>query len=153
MYKKILVPLDGSNFAESALGHAREIARASSVEKLILLRVIEPLIVDIKDFIAAERVREAEEKREARAREYLKKTAAELKKDNIPVETKLVVDGEPAEKILEVAEDEKVDLIIMSTHGRSGFQQWVFGSVAHRVLVHSSIPILMVVPGGKRRNE
>jgi nucleotide-binding universal stress UspA family protein len=152
MYRKILVPLDGSKFAESALEHAREIARASSVEKLILLRILEPLIVDVKDFIGAECVREAEEKRETNARKYLKDTAAKLKKDNISVETKLVVDGEPAEKILEIATEEKVDLITMSTHGRSGFQQWVFGSVAHRVLVHSSIPILMVVPGGERKN-
>jgi nucleotide-binding universal stress UspA family protein len=152
MYNKILVPLDGSKFAESALEHAREIARGSSVDKVILLRVIEPLIVDVKDFIAAERVREAEEKRETEAKKYLDKVAAELKKDNIPVETKLIVDGQPAEKILEVASDEKVDLIAMSTHGRSGFQQWVFGSVAQRVLVHSSIPILMVVPGGERKN-
>jgi nucleotide-binding universal stress UspA family protein len=150
MYKKILIPLDGSQFAESALDHARAIAKVSSVEKVILLRVIEPLIVDVKDFIGAERAREAELKREADAKKYLHKVAAELKKENIPVETKLVVDGEPAEKILEVAKDEKVDLITMSTHGRSGFQQWVFGSVAHRVLVHCSIPILMVVPGGGR---
>ncbi len=153
MYKKLLVPLDGSTFSESALEHARTIAKGRTVEKVILLRVLEPLIMDVKDFIGAERVREAEEKREIDARQYLEKVAAELRKDDIPVETKLVVDGQPAEKILEVAKDEKVDLITMSTHGKSGFQQWVFGSVAHRVLVHSSIPILMVVPGGGRNNE
>jgi nucleotide-binding universal stress UspA family protein len=152
MYEKLLVPLDGSNFSESALEHAKAIAKGCSVKKVILLRVLEPLIMDVKDFIAAERVREAEEKREKAAKKYLEKVAAELRKDGIPVETKLVVDGQPAEKILEVAKDEKVDLITMSTHGRAGFQQWVFGSVAHRVLVHSSIPILMVVPGGGRTN-
>jgi len=152
MYEKLIVPLDGSDFSESALVHAKAIAKGCSVKKVILLRVVEPLIKDVKDFITAERVHEAEQKREESAKKYLDKVAAELRKDGIYVETKLVVDGQPAEKILEVAKDEKVDLITMSTHGRSGFQQWVFGSVAHRVLVHSSIPILMVVPGGGRTN-
>ncbi|TFH42686.1 MAG: universal stress protein, partial [Chrysiogenales bacterium] len=83
---------------------------------------------------------------------YLDKTADGLRKDGISVETRIVVDGEPASKILETAKEENADLIIMSTHGRSGFTRWIFGSVANRVLIHSSIPVLMVVPK-KRGNE
>lgn len=95
-------------------------------------------------------MRKAERKREADAQEYLNTTAESLKKDGLPVETELIVNGEPADKILAYAWEKKVDLIVMSTHGRTGFQKWVFGSVANNVLVNSSIPVLMVVPAGRR---
>jgi nucleotide-binding universal stress UspA family protein len=144
MYKKLLVPLDGSKFAESVLDHIRAVSCGLKLEKILLVRVLEPLIRDVKDYIGVDRAREAEDKIEADAKNYLDKTAADLKKEGIRVEVKLVVDGEPAAKILELAKEEKVDLIVMSTHGRTAFFHWVFGSVAHKVLVHSSIPILLV---------
>jgi nucleotide-binding universal stress UspA family protein len=144
MYKKILVPLDGSKFAERALDHVRAVAQGRPVDKVILIRVLEPLIIDVKDYIGVDRAREAEEKLEADAKRYIEKTAAALKKEGIPVEAMMVVDGEPAVKILEAAKEEKVDLIIMSTHGRSAFFHWVFGSVAHKVLANSSVPILLI---------
>jgi len=151
MYKKILVPLDGSELAETALEHVVAIAKGRPIDKVILIRVLESLIIDVKDYIGAERVREAEEKIEGNAKKYLDKTASKLKKDGIPVETRIVVNGQPAARILEVAKEEDVDLIIMSTHGRSGVPRWLFGSVAHRVLVHSSIPILLVVSKGSEK--
>ncbi|MFW6139240.1 MAG: universal stress protein [Spirochaetota bacterium] len=149
MYKTILVPLDGSKFSESALGHASAVAQGCQAEKVVLFRAVEPIIVDVKDYIGADKARETEQKREADAQNYLDSIAVDLKKQGIPVETELVVDGEPAEKIVEYIKNKKVDLVIMSTHGRTGFKQWVFGSVAHKVLVHSSVPILMVVPKGR----
>ena len=103
MYKKILVPLDGSKFAESALEHVRTIAQGSAVEKVVLIRVLEPLVIDVKDYLGADRAREAEEKLEADAKRYIEKTAAALRKDGMHVESKIVVDGEPAAKILEAA--------------------------------------------------
>ncbi len=153
MYKKIVVPLDGSAFAESALPHAKTLAQGCAVEKLILLRVVSPIIKDVKDIMDAESVHAAEQKREADAKKYLEKAAADLIKAGVPVETELVIDGEPADMILEYAAEKKVDLIIMSTHGRTGIKKWVFGSVANKVLVNSSIPVLMVVPGGSRSTE
>lgn len=150
MYKKILVPLDGSKFAESALAHVRAVAQGRPIDKIVLLRVVEPIIVDVKDYLGAERTREAEDKLEANAKEYLDNIASDLRKDGIPVETRIVVNGEPAAKILEITREETIDLIIMSTHGRSGFPRWLHGSVANRVLVHSSVPVLMVVPKGSK---
>jgi nucleotide-binding universal stress UspA family protein len=151
MYKKIVVPLDGSKFAESALEHVKTIALGCPVNKVILLRILVPVIVDARDYIAAESIHEAEEQLEADAKEYLEKTAAGLRKKGLSVEIRMEIGTEPAEKILEVAKEEKADLIIMSTHGRSGFQQWIFGSVAHRLLVHSSVPILMAVPADRKK--
>jgi nucleotide-binding universal stress UspA family protein len=69
------------------------------------------------------------------------------------VQTKLVINGEPAMKILEVAREENVDLIVMSTHGTTGFAPWLFGSVTQRVLAHSAVPVLMVVPRGTRTHK
>jgi nucleotide-binding universal stress UspA family protein len=153
MYKRVLVPLDGSQFAESALEHAGAVAQVAGLEKLILLRVVMPLLVQGKSFLEAEHAREAEDKQEATAQDYLKKTAARLKKQGLPVETELLVGGDPATKILETAREQDVDLIIMSTHGTSGVAPWLFGSVTHRVLSHSAVPVLMVVPPGSRTHK
>ncbi len=151
MYKKILVPLDGSKLAENALGHLRAIARGRSIDTVLLIRVVKPIIVDVKDYIGAESARKTEDKLEADAREYLNKMAADLRKEGIPVETEIAVHGEPATKILETAKEKNVDLIIMSTHGKSALLHWVFGSVAHKVLVNSSIPLLLVMPEGRKK--
>lgn len=151
MYDTILIPLDGSTFAESALEHVRAIGKGCRAKKVILFRVVEPIVVDVKDYVTAEHARAAEEKREADARQYLEKIAADLKKEGLSVETRQKINGEPAEGILETAREEKVDLIIMSTHGRTGFQKWIFGSVAHRVLIYSPVPVLMVAPRGMER--
>ncbi len=153
MYERILVPLDGSQFAEAALKDVRTVVEGRKVDKVFLVRVVEPLIIDVKDYLGAERMREAEDRLEASAKSYLEGVAAGLRKEGIPVETRLVVDGEPAEKILDTAGEEKVELIVMSTHGRTGFKRWVFGSVANRVLVHSSVPVLMVVPEGRESHQ
>jgi len=150
MYKRVLIPLDGSRFAESSLEHLQAVTLASKLESVVLVRVVMPLLVHAKDFLEAEHAREAEDKQEAAAREYLQKTAARLKKLGLPVETELIIDGEPAMKVLEAAREHKADLIIMSTHGTTGFAPWLFGSVTHRVLSHSEVPVLMVVPQGAR---
>jgi nucleotide-binding universal stress UspA family protein len=144
MYGKILVPLDGSKFAENALDHLRSIAHERRVEKVLLVRVVEPLIRDARDFIGVDIAREAEDKLEAEAESYLEKTAAGLRKEGMEAEARMVVNGEPAAKILEIARGENVDLIIMCTHGKSAFFHWVFGSVAHKVLASSPVPILVV---------
>jgi nucleotide-binding universal stress UspA family protein len=62
-----------------------------------------------------------------------------------------VLFGRPAEKIIKYAAKEKVDLIAMSTHGRSGFSRWVFGSVAEKVLRAAALPILLIRPPGADR--
>jgi len=153
MYKKILVPLDGSKLSENALDHLKEIVDIQKVEKVIIMMVKEPILADIKSYIDAERIQETEIKREEQAKKYLKKIADNLKKEGIPVETKLEVDGDPAEKILEVIREEDVDLVIMSTHGRTGFKRWIHGSVANRIIVRSPIPVLIVVPEEKKKHQ
>ncbi len=153
MYKRVLVPLDGSAFAESALEHVSAVAQVGKLESVIVVRVVLPLLVHARDFIEVEHARGAEEKHEAAATAYLDKIASRLRKQGLPVHPELIIDGEPAMKILEAAKEHKADLIIMSSHGTSGFAPWLFGSVTHRVLSHSAVPVLMVVPQGARAHS
>lgn len=93
--------------------------------------------------------REVEERGRSWAEDYLTKMANRLKKEGVATHT-VVVTGWPADKILDYTDQNQVDLIIMSTHGRSGATRWVFGSVADRVLRHARVPVLMVSPAGCR---
>ncbi len=77
------------------------------------------------------------------AQAYLDKIAAELSALGASVQVRIAT-GNPAEAIIRMAEETKVDLIAMSTHGRSGLSRWAFGSVAEKVAQGASIPILLV---------
>jgi len=149
MYKKILAPLDGSELAECALEHVRTVTKGRRAPKVILLQVI-PFPAHPAHTLSDELIRSESEKAEANARDYLAKVADSLRADGIAVDT-AIVRGGPAEEILDYAKENKVDLIVMSTHGRSGVSRWVFGSVAERVLRHSATPVLIVPSFGSRR--
>ena len=147
IYKKVLVPLDGSEFSECTLGHVNEIAKGFKVQDVVLLWVMEPL-----HQVAAmgeDWRRDAEAKAQIEAKNYLTKIADDLKKDGLAVET-VVSSGQPAEVILDYVKQNQVDLIIMSTHGRSGVSRWFLGSVTDRVVSHSAAPVLVVSPSGCR---
>jgi len=149
MYKKVLVPLDGSEFSECVLDHVRVIATGCSIPEVVLLRVLEPIQRQAYSMVPQDLVREVEEKAKNEMKDYLSKLAGELKKDGVNVET-IVLSGRPEDEILDYADKNKVDLIIMSTHGRSGISRWVFGSIADRVVRHSMVPMLIVPPHGCR---
>jgi len=150
MYKKILAPLDGSKFSECSLDHIRAVATGCSVPEVVLLMVVELPRQPLER--GEEWPRFVEEKARSWAEDYLAKLASSLKKEGIVAET-AVITGWPADKILDYADQNQVDLIIMSTHGRSGVTRWVFGSVADRVLRHSKAPVLMVPPPGCRTGK
>jgi nucleotide-binding universal stress UspA family protein len=144
MYKKILVPLDGSELAECVLPHVKAIAAGDGTGQVILLRVVEPLPAGTPPAIDFEIVRKAGVKA---AEEYLARTKTELIKEGLNVEAQVLI-GRPAETIIEFAQRNKVDLITLATHGRSGITRWVLGSVADRLVRSSSIPVLLIRPKG-----
>jgi nucleotide-binding universal stress UspA family protein len=145
MYQKILVPLDGSELAECVLPHVKAIASGCDVKQLILLRVVEPLHGgEIPSDISSEVLQEADINA---AKEYLAKIKAQLSKEGFDVEAE-VLTGRSAEIISDFAQRNEVDLIALSTHGRSGISRWVFGSVADRVVRSSSVPVLLIRPRG-----
>lgn len=153
MYQKVLVPLDGSEFAECALDHARTIAGGCQVKTVVLLQVIEPLtIFPNVDKVVADKYRETEEKFRISVWDYLGRTAESLGQGNLAVETAVVdIDhGDIAQEILNYVAENQIDLVVMSSHGRSGISRWSAGSVAERVMRYATVPVLTVVPRGCR---
>ena len=149
MYKKILAPLDGSEFSECSLEHVKAIATGCHVPEIVLLMVVEPPHGPGVEWLTDAERRDSETKVQAEAGEALSKLAEQLKKEGIAAET-AVVRGNPAEEILDYTNKNQVDLIIMSTHGRAGVSRWAMGSVTDRVLRHSTIPVLVASPPGCR---
>lgn len=158
MYKRILVPLDGSKLAETVLPHTELMAKAGDAE-VILATVTELIMahsrtVQIADPTAAIPALEpvvkmpaAVGKMQRQGQRYLDRIARGLKKEGINVRTEVLL-GHPAEEISSFAQREDVDLITMASHGRSGPMRWALGSVSDKVIRASHVPVLMVrVPG------
>ena len=141
MYKKILVPLDGSELARKALDHAEKLAKTFDAE-IILFQVVPfmpiygspelvtPLIVD--------------EKQKETAQKYLTHLIEEMKTRGHKVTSMVRTGQQVAVEIIDFAKESGVDLIVMCTHGRSGITRWVLGSVAHKVLTRAETPILLI---------
>lgn len=143
MYKKILVPLDGSALSEAALPHAEEIAKKEGAE-IIILRIpnhIEPKFPTQAYIESVQAQKEADEQAEM----YIQEKVAVLTRDAIKVEG-ITREGPVMETILAVAEETQADLITMSTHGWKGLQRLLKGSVAEKIVQNSPIPVMVIHP-------
>lgn len=142
-YKKILVSLDGSALAEAALPHAQALARDEEAE-IILLRVsVDPAAeFSFSDPSIANNIIE---EMEAETLAYMQSARGKLQRAGFRTSF-LIRQGPVAETILEVASEIPADVIVMSTHGRSGMKRWLLGSVADRVVTHSTIPVMTIHP-------
>jgi nucleotide-binding universal stress UspA family protein len=151
MYSKILVPLDSSELAECSLEHVKRNTSTNGASEVILLRVVEP--TNSNDAAAWAQagymLADVERKNKDIAKKYLSQVEERLRSEGISARAE-VIEGRAAESIIDYAEQNKVDLIIMSTHGRSGISRFAFGSVADKVARHSPIPVLIVSPAGCR---
>jgi nucleotide-binding universal stress UspA family protein len=143
MYKRILVPLDGSSRAEEALPVAARIARASG-GSLYLLEVVSPVLDYGGGFALAPMMTGGViESEVAFARDYLKQVAASEALAGIQITTEVAF-GLPAQYILATATSGEVDLIVLCSHGRTGFTRWALGSVAHTLAHESIVPTLVL---------
>lgn len=145
--ENILVPLDGSKASLKALEHARMLALALKA-RLFLLRVggvIAPEALGLPELSLAltSELALQQAKAEAGLTAYLEGLAIPLRDQGLEVETE-VRSGDAATQIVDLAESEHVDLVVMSSHGRTGLMRWIYGSVAERVL-HNARCSLMVV--------
>lgn len=136
MFKKILVPLDGSETAEAILPFAQEVAKTCDAE-LILVTAVQQ--VGVWDAALTLQVMEKEEET---AIQYLTDIVARLGGKT----RSLVVPGDAAEAILSTADKENADLLAISTHGRSGIRRFLFGSVATKLLEAAEVPVLFLRP-------
>jgi nucleotide-binding universal stress UspA family protein len=153
MFTKILVPLDGSELSEKALGMAQQLA-SSSATSLHLLQVIslrpeldarrgssgESITVLEMEQAAARRLIDVQT---ARGKAYLDGLAVQLQHAGIPVTT-VIREGAADQHIVEYAKEQAIDLIVMSTHGRSGFKRFFVGSVTDRVIRAGETPVLVL---------
>jgi nucleotide-binding universal stress UspA family protein len=145
MYRRILVPLDGSALSEAVLPHAENLARALNAE-IVLLHVdaspapaFDPHESPLAPKPEEVKIMQADEKH------YLKVLCARLEEKGLRI-TYLLRDGIVAETIMEAADAEQADLIAMTTHGRTGMLRLLLGSVAEQVVHQSRIPVMLIRP-------
>jgi nucleotide-binding universal stress UspA family protein len=148
MFKHVLIPLDGSEVAEKALEYARHITDSDGgrITLLTALDVPEyPPAMYYPAGVATYEINQQTMNEQVipQAREYLMRIAESLTEAGYTTQIEAII-GEPALTIVEHAEKHDVDVIVMSTHGRTGFSRWLFGSVALKVLGSASCPVFIV---------
>jgi nucleotide-binding universal stress UspA family protein len=150
MYRKILVPLDGSKMAECVIPHVKTIAKGSEGIEIVLFRVCEPpvILADYPPSLKADWAAHVQEET-AHAQEqcslYLGNAEKSLREAGFKTTTQSGL-GKPAEEIVNYSVANGVDLIVMATHGRSAVTRWAFGSIADKVLRSSPVPVMVVRP-------
>ena len=137
-----MVPLDGSNRAERILPHAEELAHKFGAQ-IIFLQVVEPPYIITTSLNAGDIEELSIETMTKQAQSYLVGLSGGFREKNIEGKS-IVEEGAVAYKIMEVAEREKIDLIAMASHGRSGLPRVFYGSVAASVLHLVDRPILII---------
>ncbi len=156
MYRKIMVPLDGSTLAECVLPHVKGFIRDCRVASIVLVRVVEPAPTRFSETtpMSSERLdklikanQKIEKIRKNAAADYLNRVAEGLKSEGVKIAIEVLV-GNVADSLADFTESQGVDLILIATHGRSGVSRWLRGSIADRVLRFAQVPVLMVrAPG------
>ncbi|RME43714.1 MAG: hypothetical protein D6791_14800 [Chloroflexi bacterium] len=145
--KKLLVTLDGSQFAERVLPYAKAMAKPFGSE-VVLLSV--PEVPEAQMYGAlADVVKNLRLEAERETQRYLYSVAAALREDGLKAQA-VVTGSHPARTIVAVSETEDIDLILLATHGRGGLDRLLLGSVAERVVQHTTCPVFLV-PVHERR--
>ena len=140
MYKKILVPTDGSEFAKKAQKHALFLAKVSGAE-IVAVSVTENNFVN--GLPLDDEVYQLNQILKERSEENLKEFD-ELNDNNDLKITHVIREGSPAKVILEVAKDKDIDLIVMGSSGKSGFDRFIMGSVADKVVNSAKCAVLVI---------
>ncbi len=151
MYKKIMVPLDGSELAECVLPHVEAFIEGCHVTNVVFVFVVQPAAGSYGgDYVVSpEMLKERESASKSAAKDYLNQVINRLKHVGVELQSDVLV-GRVADSLADFTEKNDFDLILIATHGRSGVKRWVRGSVADKVLRSSNIPVLMVrAPGSK----
>ncbi len=151
MFEKILVCLDGSELAEQILPYAKQQALSFKSDVVLLHVAPEPLIVmpgvpGAPGYpIQTDALVEQSKQDMVRSKKYLNRLAASFQDAGLNVEC-VILEGPAGESIVRYANENKINLIAIATHGRSGLRRAILGSVADFVLRESGLPILVIKP-------
>jgi len=145
MYKKVLVPLDGSELAECALAHVKAMVKEGSIGEVIVLNVVGAEIPwdEMDKGIDFNALRQ---KLINTSQEYLEAVATRLSAEGIKVKTEFIEANRPSHVITDYAQKNGIDMIIITTHGYTGIQKLLLGSVAFKVLHEAHVPVLLIRP-------
>jgi nucleotide-binding universal stress UspA family protein len=141
MMNRILVPLDGSLLAEHALAVAAKLARSTGGTLILVQALAMP--VEYGSPLVPQVVPLANEEQERQSQAYLTQKASLPMLCGLPSETAVLSEA-PALAILNAAIDYQADMIVMTSHGRTGISRWVFGSVAEHVVRQAQVPVLVL---------
>lgn len=139
--KKILVPFDGSGYSEKAFEKALEIAEKFESE-LVVMTVIQSKVSDSVG-LSLTRLQEIQDEQVDTATTMLKKLEDKARDKKIPFSIKIVHNPSSSEAIVDYADSSNIDLVVMGSHGRTGFRKIVLGSVASGVVGHAKCPVLI----------
>jgi len=144
VYKKILVPLDGSPVAECVIPHVETIAKSVNAE-VELLSVVEQYEIPTRGGMALseDELKQTNSDTRQHVHNYLGIIVSRLNQLGIKAYP-IVLSGKAADTIVDYASNNDIDVIIMCTHGRSGISRWFWGSVTEKVLRVIDIPILLI---------
>lgn len=146
MYAKVLVPLDGSDLAECALSHVQSLFEEGSVGEVTLLHIVWFHLPWSDEYPQHVDINAIREPLFAASRKYLSQVESRLSSKGIQVKTASLEASKPSDAILEFAQENRIELIVMSTHGYTGFKKLMLGSVAFGVLNGSPVPVLLIRP-------
>ena len=151
MLKHVLVPLDTSALAETALPYAQEIIEENGQITLLLVldtakhEILAPSLDFQLDPSVADALEKQNKEMRKHAQDYLDRVTATIENKSLKIET-VLQSGNPAEEIANLAKVSGVDAIVMSTHGRTGLSSWLLGSVTQKVIGIATCPVFVIPP-------
>ena len=163
MFKRILVPLDGSRFSSSAMRYAIGIARRFDAQ-IILIEAVKPVtpspssdtseatMVPMVTEVAVQAALLEEKRHLTRAKQYLQRRVRDVTQRGIKCSYRISME-EPADSILKICRKEGVELIVMSTHGKGGLKRAILGSVADEVARKSRVPVMLIRQAKQRKRK
>jgi nucleotide-binding universal stress UspA family protein len=145
MYRHILVATDGSELAEHGVANGLALAKSlgAKISVIVVLEGLEGLVRFSKSGQAAEGLAKYAEWRKEHATSVLNRAANAAKEAGVSCETILGENEQPYQAIISAAKDKACDLIVMTSHGRSGLSKLLLGSVTNEVLTYSKTPVLV----------
>lgn len=145
MYKKVMVPLDGSELAECVFPHVEAFVEGFKLSDVIFVRVVDPdkTLYSAEDYADLERLAEFEKLQKSPAKSYIKQIRERFNNIGAAVHAE-VLEGRIAESLIEYADKKGVDVIIIATHGRSGATRWLMGSIADKLIRSAKMPVFIV---------